>query len=196
MKVPINSESGESGFTLIELVFVLSIAIILSAVIIPVGSKWIRTTAEEDAFKAIIITIQSLQSYSMANNVYTRLRFSTTGTKTMYIAEVPGRFEFSRKLLPEGMRLSDYSNLIAVEFSGNGDIINFGKLTLLTNRGSRIIVFQMQRGRMIISESKRLFLAGSNPDSHNYNYRIRYITSTRDKNDDNVALQKNIYARC
>lgn len=196
MRVPINPEGGESGFTLIELVFVLSIAIILSAVIIPVGSKWIRSTAEEDAFKAIILTIQSLQSYSMANNALTRLRFATTETKTMYIAEAPGRIEFSRKLLPEGMRLSNYSNLIAVEFNGNGDIINFGKLTLLTNQGSRTIIFQMQRGRMIISESKRLFLAGSNPDPHNHNYRIWDITAARYKNDDNVALQKNLYACC
>ncbi|MBO1910275.1 type II secretion system protein, partial [Microvirga sp. 3-52] len=97
MRVPINPESGESGFTLIELVFVLSIAIILSGVILPVGSKWIRTTVEDDALKAIVITIQSLQSYSMANNAYTRLRFSTTETQTMYIAEAPGKIEFSRK---------------------------------------------------------------------------------------------------
>ena len=76
LRVPIKPESGESGFTLIELVFVLSIAIILSAVIIPVGSKWIRTTAEEDAFKSIVVTIQSLQSYSMAHSAYTRLRFT------------------------------------------------------------------------------------------------------------------------
>ncbi|QUW22259.1 type II secretion system protein [Sporosarcina sp. Marseille-Q4063] len=196
MRVPINRDGAESGFTLIELVFVLTIAIILSAVIIPVGSKWIRTTAEDDAFKSIIITIQSLQSYSMANNAYTRLRFSKTGTKTMYVAEAPGKIEFSRKLLPEGMHLSGFSNLISVEFSGNGDIISFGRLTLLTNRGSKTIVFQMQRGRMTISESKRIFLAGSNPDPHYYNDRIWYITTVRDKNDDNVALQKNIYVRC
>ncbi|WP_210468983.1 type II secretion system protein [Sporosarcina sp. 6E9] len=196
MRVPINPESGESGFTLIELVFVLSIAIILSGVILPVGSKWIRTTVEDDALKAIVITIQSLQSYSMANNAYTRLRFSTTETQTMYIAEAPGKIEFSRKLLPEGMRVSGSSGLIAVEFNGNGDIINFGKLTLLTKQGSRTIVFQMQRGRMIISESKGLFLAGSNPHPHNHNYRIWYITSTRDTNDDNIALQENYYARC
>ena len=138
-----------------NLVFVLSIAIILSAAIIPVGRKWIRTTAEEDAFKSIVATIQSLQSYSMAHSAYTRLRFTKPGTQTMYVAEAPGKIEFSRKLLPEGMHVSSLSNLKSVEFHGNGDIINFGRLTLLTNRGSKTIVFQMQRGRMTISESKR-----------------------------------------
>ena len=78
----------------------------------------------------------------------------------------------------------------------NGDIINFGRLTLLSNRGSRTIVFQMQRGRMTISESKRIFLAGSNPDPHNHSNRIWYITSTRDKNDYYAALQENIDVRC
>ncbi|WP_172370180.1 prepilin-type N-terminal cleavage/methylation domain-containing protein [Sporosarcina jiandibaonis] len=182
-----NTEARQAGFTLIELVFVLSIAIILSAAIIPIGDKWIRTTAEEDAFKSIIATIQSLQSYSMANNVYTRLRFTKPGTQTMYVAEAPGSIEFSRKLLPEGMHVSSLSNLKTVEFHANGDIINFGRLTLLTNRGSRTITFQMQRGRMTISESKRLFLAGSNPDPHNHSYRIWYITSARDENDDYTA---------
>lgn len=191
-----NLEDGEAGFTLIELVFVLSIALILSAVIIPIGEKWIRTTAEEDALKSIIVTIQSLQSYSMANNVYTRLRFTKPGTQTMYIAEAPGKIEFSRKLLPEGMHISSLSNLKAIEFHASGDIINFGRLTFLSNRGSRTIVFQMQRGRMTISESKRIFFAGSNSDTHNHNNRIWYITSTRDKNDDDAALQKNIYVRC
>ena len=189
-------ENGEAGFTLIELVFVLSIAIVLSAVIIPVGERWIRTTAEEDALNSIIVTIQSLQSYSMANNVYTRIRFTKLETKTMYIAEAPGKIEFSRKLLPEGMHVSSLSNLKAVEFHANGDIINFGRLTFLSNRGSRTIVFQMQRGRMTISESKRIFLAGSNPDTHNHSNRIWYITSTRNKTDDYTALQKNIYVRC
>ena len=189
-------EDGEAGFTLIELVFVLSIALILSAVIIPVGEKWIRTKAEEDALKSIIVTIQSLQSYSMANNVYTRLRFTKPGTQTIYVAEAPGKIEFSRKLLPEGMHISSLSNMKAVEFHANGDIINFGRLTFLSNQGSRTIVFQMQRGRMTISESKRIFFAGSNPYTHNHNNRIWYITSTRDKNDDYAALQKNIYVRC
>ena len=103
---------------------------------------------------------------------------------------------FLENILPEGMHVSSLSNLKTVEFHANGDIINFGRLTLLSNQGSRTIVFQMQRGRMTISESKRIFLAGSNPDTHNYSNRIWYITSTRDKNDDHAALQENIDARC
>ena len=188
LKAAIKLHERQAGFTLIELVFVLSITIILTAVIIPVGEKWIRTTAEDDAFKSIIVTIQSLQSYSMANHVYTRLRFTKPADQTMYIAEAPGRTEFSRKLLPEGMHVASLSNLKAVEFHANGDIITFGRLTFLTNDGSRTIVFQMQKGRMTISESKRILLARSNSNPHNHPNCIWYITSARHKNDNNFTL--------
>ena len=191
-----SNDNKESGFTMIELILVLSIVTIMSAVIIPVGEKLIRTTEEEDALQSLIITIHSLQSYAMANNAYTQLRFIKNGSRTEYIAASRGKEEFSRKLLPEGMYVLSSSNLKVVEFHGNGNIINFGTLVLSTKKDLIRITFQFQRGRMIISESKRIFLARSNSGTHRHSHRFWYASSTRNE-DDNYAFQQEISdARC
>ncbi|WP_082295039.1 type II secretion system protein [Sporosarcina ureilytica] len=166
---------SQQGFTLIEMTFVLSIVILLTAIIMPLGNKWFQSAAEEDAIASIIATIYSLQSYSMAYNELTRLSFKSSGTQTMYIALVPGKRELSKRLLPEGMYVSDSSALKQVEFLGNGNIVQSGVLTIVGKTGKTAITFQFQRGRMIISESERVLLAGSN--SHNNN-TFRYIWYT------------------
>lgn len=163
IKITRRENTNEKGFTLIELILVLSIVALMTAIIIPVGGKWVRTTTEEDAIESIVATVYSIQSYAMAHRVYTRLSFIDTGSQTEYIASAPGHIELSRKLLPEGMYVSDSSGLKEIEFHANGNIIKFGVLTIVGESGRTRITFQFQRGRMIISESKRTFMAGSNP---------------------------------
>lgn len=191
-----HTKNRESGFTMVELILVLSIVTIMSAVIIPVGEKWIKATEEEDALQSLILTIHSLQSYAMANSAFTQLRFIKEGTRTQYIAAHPGREEFSRKYLPEGMYVLSSSNLKEVEFHGNGNIINFGTLTLGTKTGVIRIAFQFQRGRMIISESKGIFMAGSNPGPLSPHRRFWYASSARYKNDVDAFKQEINDVRC
>lgn len=186
----------EKGFTMIELILVLSIVTIMSAIIIPIGDKWIRTTAEEDAITSLIVTIHSLQSYAMANKVYTRLSFRSEGSRTQYIAAAPGKVELSRKLLPEGMYVLGSSKLKVVEFHSTGNIINSGTLTLGSKLGITTFTFQFERGRMIISESKRIFMAGSNTRSNRHPNRIWYTASARNENDFDPVRQKVEYVRC
>lgn len=177
----------EDGFTILELLLVLSIMMIMTAIIIPVSDRWIKTTEEEDAIQSIILTINSLQSYSMAHYVHTKLNFQSAGTRTMYVASAPGRIEFSRKLLPEGMNIVSSSGLKAVEFHPDGDIVDSGKLILSGKSGRTHITFQFQRGRMIISESARVFMARNNPNALGLDHYIRYATAIRNKNDKSTS---------
>lgn len=145
----VNVLRKEKGYTFLEMLLVLSVLSILTGVIIPLGNAWIRTTTEEDALKALVAEIQSLQSYSIANNVYTRLEFVDLGTT--YISSAPGRVIFSKTTMPEGMVVPDWSYLKSVEFHPDGDIRKLGTLSIETNSRTIQIKFQFQRGRMVIS---------------------------------------------
>ncbi len=140
----------ESGFTFLELMLVLSVLSIMTVIILPIGDRWIRTASEDNALQVFIASIYDLQAYSMANNVYTKLEFKSSGT--VYITSAPGKTEFARVAFPEGMMLSHSSRMKIVEFHGSGDIINSGTITLETSSGLIGIRFQFQRGRMIIYE--------------------------------------------
>lgn len=164
----------EQGFTLIEMAFVLSIALILTVIMVPFGFKWIQSTSEKEAIDAIIAEIYSLQSYSMANQEYTKLSFQTSDGKTSYISAVPGKEVFAKKELPEGVRLSSTSTLKSVEFSGDGNIIHSGVLMMVSSSKRIAITFQFHRGRMIIRESERVLVAGSNFNCYDSIYHLRY----------------------
>jgi competence protein ComGD len=142
--------TNENGFTFIELILVLAVLSTITAIILPVGDKWIQSNRDEDALHSLVATIHSLQSYSLANEVLTQLTFRDSGT--MYISSASGKGTLARDIFPPGMRVASSSPMKAVEFKTNGDIVNSGTLTIQSKSGITQIRFQFQRGRMIISE--------------------------------------------
>lgn len=170
--------TNEKGFTMIELLLVLFTVFLISSIILSIGTKWTAYSEEDIALQSIVTTMYSLQAYSMAHQVNTRLTFQSTEDHRMaYVASVPGYYEISRNILPEGMRLATSSNLMQVEFYADGAIARFGSIYFHTNNGLRRITVQIARGRVIISESKRIFLARSHPNSGHYYGRFWNITS-------------------
>ncbi len=147
-------ETKESGFTFLEMVLVLAVLSIMTAIILPIGDKWIQTASEEDALQVFIASVQNLQAYSMANSVGTSLEFKNSGTEyiSTYLKKEGGRIEAARNVFPKGMYLVISSQLKAVEFHANGDIVKSGTIALSTSSGIIEIRFQFQRGRMIIYE--------------------------------------------
>ena len=147
-------KTKESGFTFLELILVLGVLSIMTAIILPIGDRWIQTASEEDALQAFIAAVHNLQAYSMANYVGTSLEFKDSGREyiTSYLKKGEGRIEIVRNVFPDGMRLVSTSQLKAVDFHANGDIVRTGTMALLTSSGLIEIRFQFQRGRMIIYE--------------------------------------------
>lgn len=178
---------NEKGFTLIEMAFVLSIVFVLTSMIIPFGFKWIKTSTEKDAIDAIIAEIYSLQSYSIAHNEYTRLSFQKLGEQSYYIAAVPGKEEFARIALPEGMHVSGTSALKTVEFDGKGNIIQSGVLTIVSQTKRTAITFQFLRGRMIVNESERVLMARSDINGSSFVCYIRHTAAYRITNYNSLA---------
>lgn len=190
---------NEDGFTFLELLLVLSIVMIMSVIILPIGEKWLIKKEEEAAIQSIILTIHSLQSYAMANGVTTELNFPKESYGTLYKAHAgsgKNRIEISSNLLPDGMSLGSSSNLKQVRFHPNGDIRESGKLIMVGKSGHTHLTFQFQRGRMIISEPVRFFVARNNSNLIRSHGDFWYTSSIRNKYDKSITQQKVVNASC
>lgn len=141
----------EKGFTFLEMLLVLSVVAILTAVILPIGDRWITKNSEEDALYTFIATIHHAQAYAMANETYTAIRFSNSGRSYSLLA--PSSVTYSTTDFPKGMRWLRGGNRIdAVEFHPNGHIMNPGTIILQTSTGDKRLTLQLQHGRVIVYE--------------------------------------------
>ena len=61
------------------MLLVLSVVAILTAIILPIGDRWITKQSEKDALYTFIATIHHAQAYAMAHDTYTAIRFSDFG---------------------------------------------------------------------------------------------------------------------
>ncbi|WP_186670581.1 type II secretion system protein [Sporosarcina sp. BP05] len=147
-------ETKESGFTFLEMILVVAVLSIMTAIILPIGDKWIQAESEDDALQAFMVTVYSLQAYSMANYAATSLEFRDGGTEyiTSYLLGKEGKVGVAQNVFPKGMRLASSSQLKSIKFDGNGDILKPGTMAFFTSSGIIEIRFQFQRGRMIIHE--------------------------------------------
>jgi competence protein ComGD len=143
-------ETKESGFTFLEMILVLAVLSIMTAIILPIGDRWIRTTAEEDALQMFIASVYDMQAHSMANSVRTKLNFKYSGTEYS-TSESTGKV-IARNIFPQGMRFDSSSTLKEMEILANGNLVKFGTLTFSTSSGLIELRVQLQRGRMIIYE--------------------------------------------
>ncbi|NYF24594.1 prepilin-type N-terminal cleavage/methylation domain-containing protein [Sporosarcina sp. JAI121] len=143
-------DTNESGFTFVEMILVLAVLAIMTAIIFPVSAKWIRTASEEEAVQALIASIYSLQAHSMANYIVTKLEFKHSGTEYT-TSDLEGNI-ITKTVFPEGMRYVGSSQFNVIEFRADGDIVKTGTITLSTSTGLIEIRLQFQRGRMIIYE--------------------------------------------
>lgn len=135
------------GFSLLELLLVLSILTILGLVIMPIGHHWMKKQTEEDAIDSFMTAIYEIQLHAMAYEKITMLAF-TNNYKTYYWG-LPPREEFSRVDFPPTLQLNLSSNLKRVEFDPRGRILQSGRLTFNTSTGLADIRMQLHRGRMI-----------------------------------------------
>ncbi len=136
------------------MILVLAVLSIMTAIILPIGDKWMQAESEDNALQAFMSTVYSLQAYSMANYAATGLEFRDSGTEytSFYLLSKEGKVEVAQNVFPKGMRLASSSQLKSINFDGNGDILKSGTMAFLTSSGIIEIRFQFQRGRMIIHE--------------------------------------------
>ncbi|MCM3710902.1 type II secretion system protein [Sporosarcina luteola] len=141
-------KTDENGFTFLEMLLVLSIVAILTAVILPIGDRWITKQSEEEALYTFIATIHHAQAFAMANETYTAIRFRNSGKS--YSLYAPSSVAYSTMDFPEGMRWVGGNRLSAIEFHPKGHIINPGTVILRTTTGDKRLTLQLQHGRVLV----------------------------------------------
>ncbi|MDN4609026.1 competence type IV pilus minor pilin ComGD [Sporosarcina highlanderae] len=139
----------QSGYTFLELLLVLSVVIILTIVIIPIGDRWIQKQSEEEALQTLIATIHHAQAYAIAHEAFTSIQFRNSGGA--YSLYTPDSVRYSTIDFPEGMRwIANGNRIRAVEFHQNGHIINPGTLIIRTSTGDKRLTLQLQHGRILV----------------------------------------------
>lgn len=147
----IKTRTNENGFTFLEMLLVLSIVAVLTAVILPIGSRWITKQSEKEAMYTFIATIHHAQAYAMANETYTAIKFRNSGKS--YSLFAPGSVTYSTIDFPDGMHwVSGGNRISSVEFHQNGHIINPGTIILRTSTGDKRLTLQLQHGRVVVYE--------------------------------------------
>lgn len=145
----IKSRTNENGFTFLEMLLVLSVVAVLTAVILPIGNRWITKQSEEEAMYTFIATIHHAQAYAMANETYTAIKFRNSGKS--YSLYTPGSVIYSTTDFPDGMHwVSGGNRISSVEFHQNGHIINPGTIVLRTSTGTKRLTLQLQHGRVVV----------------------------------------------
>ncbi|MCM3743344.1 type II secretion system GspH family protein [Sporosarcina luteola] len=141
-------KTDENGFTFLEMLLVLSVVAILTAVILPIGDRWITRQSEEEALYAFIATIHHAQAFAMANETYTAIKFRNSGSS--YSLYAPSTVTYSTIDFPDGMRWVSGNRISAIEFHPKGHIINPGTVVLRTSTGDKRLTLQLQHGRVLV----------------------------------------------
>lgn len=141
----------QRGFTFLELLLVLSIMMIITAVILPFSEKRLQRVTEEDALQLFIATVHEAQLYAITHKERVSLKFYEGGQK--YTVETNDFVDILHGELPSGMHRSKNSPLRQLDFAETGYLIRTGKITINTeSKGLVTISFQFERGRMIVYE--------------------------------------------
>lgn len=141
----------ESGFTFLELLLVLSIVMVLTAVILPFSEKRLQKVSEEDALQQFIAAVHEAQLYAITHQRI--IIVETVDNGDAYKVKEDGLPDLFSGRFPDGMQRTKNSPIRRLEFSPNGYLKKTGNMYFHTqSKGQIKISFQFERGRMKIHE--------------------------------------------
>lgn len=140
---------NEKGFTFIEMLLVLSIAMITVFSVVFIATSKLEEMEEKKFFKQFHLDIQRLQAIAIGEEKYTYINFVENETKYVAKSANVKLFEYQ---MPNGIKLSKNSNLKEIAFHPNGSVKEFGTLLFETRKGNKIVTVYISRGRLNYEE--------------------------------------------
>ena len=125
---------SKSGFTLIEMMVVIAIMAIITAIATPNVMQWVGTQRFNSAVRDIQSSIESMRLYAVKENSTTTISFTngansyvTTTRKRGLPSTDPDAVKNTTHNLPHGVTVSPTMNLV---FSSLGTAPTFGTVTI------------------------------------------------------------------
>jgi len=143
----IQAVGNNRGFTLMEVIIVVLIVAVLSAISIPVSAQWIRNSEYRTSARSILYVLRVARSKAIASNLEHRVEFEnenrryrvTRGNRSNNSIDW-STVIYDWTVLPQGVHLSTNVDLIQVNTNGtaNGGTISIKDETNRTRYEVRI----------------------------------------------------------
>nr|WP_255473423.1 competence type IV pilus minor pilin ComGD [Planomicrobium sp. CPCC 101110] len=141
---------GKAGFTLIEMLLVLSVLMTVAAIAVPAYWTYEERREEERFFGLLLHDIYYAQSESYRLERATMVVFRE-GSHSYEVAADILLPPLVRKL-PESVELKKTSNLNEIYFGANGSVSKSGTMRFETSTGERTLIVYLGKGRVVLSE--------------------------------------------
>ncbi len=141
---------NNKGFTLIEVLLVLSIVFVISSSILFVSTSYIQKNSLQLFMNQFKLDVYHIQSLSISNSIYSTLVFDDTGTS--YTTRKSFYEPIVKRTFPSGVSLSKKSGLTEIAFHPNGSVVKFGTLIFNTPNGDVLVRVYIGKGRITVEE--------------------------------------------
>lgn len=143
--IPLKKLTEQKGFTLIEMLIVLSIVMTISLICIKVSMKVSEKIVVDHFFNQLLLDIQTTQQLAKEKERICILSFSSLNRYRVYhqLDEI-----LLEREIPPCIKFEIESNLKSIQFNPNGSIRKFGTLKFYTPYGERYVVLNIQKGRI------------------------------------------------
>ena len=140
---------NSNGFTLIEMLLVLSIVLLISSIVFQITLSLSERRVVDQFFEQVMLDIQEIQALAIAKNEPFNIQLYNNHYKGYGIFS--GEIIFERDF-PQNIKLDVTSNLKYFMVYPNGDVSNFGTIRFHTPFGDANLIIYIKEGRMRLVE--------------------------------------------
>lgn len=146
------NQDGQRGFTLLELIIVIVIIGVMSAIAIPAFASWREKQTLQSASQTFMSHMKQARVLALAENRHVYITFPAAADATSYIFDTNKNNNCSSCKNHQVDFLNDYPgnlkaainiNAAEIRFSSRGTVLNAGTVTLTTSGYSKALTFNI-----------------------------------------------------